>query len=95
MSLARDLRSLDPNDLENMLERAAEQGARRALESIGLHDEDAGRDVREIRGLLDSWRVVRRSMLDQLGKLIMLSILGGLALLMWNKIKLLGGANGP
>lgn len=43
-------------ELELLLTRAAEAGARKALRDIGLHDDDAAVDVRELRGLLESWR---------------------------------------
>lgn len=43
-------------ELQLLLERAAEEGARKALASIGLHDEDASRDVQQLRSLLDAWR---------------------------------------
>lgn len=43
-------------ELEAMIERAAKRGAREALESIGLHDDAAVRDVMELRGLLEAWR---------------------------------------
>ena len=47
-------------ELTALLEASAEKGARRALESVGLHDENAVRDVVELRSLLDSWRAIRR-----------------------------------
>lgn len=49
--------------LEALIERAAERGAQRALHSLGLHDDGAPHDVAELRSLLDSWRLVRRTML--------------------------------
>lgn len=47
---------ISESELEKMMDRAAEAGARRALASIGLHDEEAATDVRELRGLLEAWR---------------------------------------
>ena len=56
-------RKYDQNDeflnseaFEVMLDRAAERGAKKALHDVGLHDDKAGHDVRELRGLLDSFR---------------------------------------
>lgn len=43
-------------ELELLLVRAAEAGAKKALHDIGLHDDEAAGDMRELRGLLDSWR---------------------------------------
>ena len=50
--------------LEEMLQRAAEAGAKLALERVGLHDEDAGHDVQDLRELLRSWRSARKSIWD-------------------------------
>jgi hypothetical protein len=47
--------------LKQLLEEAAETGAKRALERLGLHDEDAAKDVHEMRSLLEAWRDVRRT----------------------------------
>lgn len=47
---------MNETELEAMIERAAKRGAREALESIGLHDDAAVRDVMELRGLLEAWR---------------------------------------
>ena len=51
--------TLTPEELEAMLDRAAKKGAKQALSSIGLHDETAGRDISEMRNLLDTWRDTR------------------------------------
>jgi hypothetical protein len=48
-------------EIEAMIQRAAEAGARKALRDVGLHDDGAMHDVNEIRSLLDSWRSVRRT----------------------------------
>ena len=52
---------LTHEELEAMLDRAARRGAKEALASIGLLDEDAHRDVTEMRGLLEAWRDTRKS----------------------------------
>ena len=55
-------------ELEALIDRAAKRGADEALKRIGLHDEHAGDDVREVRGLLEAWRtaraVARHAMVD-------------------------------
>lgn len=48
-------------EIEAMIQRAAEAGAKKALRDVGLQDDDAVYDMREIRGLLDSWRSVKRT----------------------------------
>lgn len=48
-------------DLQAMLDKAAESGARKALHDIGLADDQAGTDVRDLRSLLSAWRVGKRT----------------------------------
>jgi hypothetical protein len=71
---------INPLELEAILERAAEKGAQRALHSLGLHDDDAPADIVELRSLLDSWRDVRRTMLQTATGIITAFALGALAL---------------
>lgn len=52
--------------LRGLVEEASALGAHRALEALGLADEHADRDVRELRGLLKAWRDVRSSALKAL-----------------------------
>jgi hypothetical protein len=66
-------------EIEALIERAAERGARKALAQVGLQDEDAGRDVQELRGLLEAWRAARRTMLQTVTRLITTAILTALA----------------
>ena len=48
-------------ELEAMIQRAAEAGAKKALRDVGLQDDDAVHDMREIRDLLDSQRSDKRA----------------------------------
>ena len=47
--------------LSQLVEAASEHGATLALSRLGLHDEDAGHDIRALRDLLDSWRRAKRT----------------------------------
>ena len=69
------MENLDHEAMEAMLERASEKGAQRALERVGLHDEQALKDVHDLRDLLDMWRQVRTGALRSLGKIVMLGLL--------------------
>ena len=51
---------LTHEELELMLDRAARKGAREALHELGLHDEQASRDINDLRNLLASWRATKR-----------------------------------
>ncbi len=53
------LSDLDQTYLNSLLEKAAEEGAKNALRSIGLGDEDAGKDVIDLRNLLNGWRAFK------------------------------------
>jgi hypothetical protein len=72
----------DP-ELKQLIESAAEAGADRALVKVGLHDEHAGADVRELRGLLDSWRETKKTVTQTIARTITTAILGALALGAW------------
>ena len=52
---------MSPEELEAMLDRAARRGAKEALRSIGLLDDDAHRDITEMRSLIEAWRDTRKS----------------------------------
>jgi hypothetical protein len=52
---------MNPEELNAMLESAAEKGAKRALERIGLHDEEAGKDIHDLRSLIDGWRGAKKT----------------------------------
>lgn len=71
--------NLTRSELEDLLESAAERGAKKALESVGLHDEEASNDIRDMRGLLESYRTVKTSVLTTIGKAVAVAILAILA----------------
>lgn len=54
---------VDPVVLRILIEEASELGARRVLQSLGLEDEQARRDLSELRQLLDAWRDAKTSAL--------------------------------
>ncbi len=70
--------------LDAMLEEAAERGATKAMEKVGLHDEHAGKDVAELRGLLEAWRdtktTVRRTVVKWAITLVLGAIAAGVAI---------------
>lgn len=70
---------MSPEVIEQMIARAAEKGARAALESIGLHDENAGDDMRELRNLLDAWRSTKKTVWSQVVKAATMATLGAIA----------------
>lgn len=77
-----------PQELEALLSRSAEEGARRALALLGLDDHEAVNDVKELRMLLTAWRdakqTARRTVIASLTKGFLLIILGGLGASGWH-----------
>jgi len=70
-------------ELQPLLERAAEAGASRALERVGLHDEHAGRDVGDLRALLETWREAKKEAVRTATKWFITAIIGATALGAW------------
>lgn len=83
--------SLSTEELQRLLQQAAEHGARRALSNLGLENGHAARDIRELRDLLDAWRDARltawRTAVRVLTTGILVALLIGAAI----KLKLMGG----
>ena len=75
---------VDLGELEVLLDRAAEAGARRALAAIGLEDVRAAADVRDLRELLAAWRQAKRAAWQTavrfITTVVLAALLAGLAL---------------
>ena len=74
---------LTPDDLEEMLDNAARRGAKEALRSIGLLDDDAARDIIEMRSLLEAWRDTPKSVWSTVVKLATVALLTFIAGAVW------------
>ncbi len=78
MSKPRKLAShivLPREDFEEMLCRAAERGAKRALVNVGLDGPDAANDVRELRSLLSALQFAKRTALQTTVRVITVFVL--------------------
>ena len=77
-------------EFEELLARAAQEGAKRALADAGLDGDEAAMDVRDLRALLDCIRFVRHTAVQTTVHLvttgIILALLAGIAL----KLKIFG-----
>lgn len=71
--------TLTDAQLEAMLDRAAKRGAREALREIGLGDENAHLDVRDLRGLIVAIRDTKRTIRLQITKMIVTILLVAMA----------------
>lgn len=69
--------------IKAMVEEASEVGAAKALSRCGLHDENAGADIRALREILGAWRDARRvawrSVVKWVITLVFALLLAGLA----------------
>ena len=74
---------LTPEEVETMLDNAARRGAKQALRSIGLLDDDAARDIIEMRSLLEAWRDTRRSVWSTVVKVTTVALLTFIAGAVW------------
>ena len=69
--------------LEEMLDKAAKRGAAEALRELGLQDEDAANDLREMRSLLDAWRLTKKSIWSTTVKMGTVAVLTFIATAVW------------
>jgi hypothetical protein len=74
---------ITPEELQTMLDRSA----RRALESVGLTDENAAKDISEIRSLLSAWRDTRKSIWITVTRVITTAVLLFIAGAVWMSFK--------
>jgi hypothetical protein len=70
---------LSPEQLRTLLEDAGEQGAKRTLARLGLEDEKAVQDLREVRDVLSAWRSARRIALETIVRTLTIGFLAVLA----------------
>jgi hypothetical protein len=78
-------------EFEELLELAAQRGAKKALADVGLVDEYAANDIRDLRSLLGAFRVAKHTAWSTVIRLIttglILALMAGVAI----KLKLFGG----
>jgi hypothetical protein len=77
---------LTTEELEDMLDRSAKRGAKLVLRELGLHDETAAVDIREIRGLLDTWRQTRLSIWNTFVKITTIAVFTFIGAAIWMKL---------
>jgi len=62
------------------------------LKEVGLHDEDAGNDVRDLRSLITDWRGMKKVVWQTVARAGTVFVLGLLMLGAWSK---LNGGDSP
>ena len=78
--------NLTPEELEAMLDRAARRGAKEALKSLGLQDDDAHKDLLEMRTLLEAYRDTKKSIWNTAVKISTVALLSFIAASVWMQI---------
>ena len=66
-------------ELESLIHKAAQQGAKQALKEVGLSDEEDYDDVKELRSLLDSWRATKTTVGQTIARMVTTALLTALA----------------
>ena len=75
--------TLTIEQIEEMLDKAARRGAKEALRSIGLLDDDAAKDIIEMRNLIEAWRDTRKSIRSTVVKMTTVGVLTFIAGAVW------------
>ena len=75
MAVVKTYRLTKP-EIEALLQQAAQEGAREALTRIGLSDDTAANDVRDLRQLIDGWRDIKSTALKTVVRWCIVAILG-------------------
>ena len=70
---------------EIALRQIVREEMKSVLKEVGLHDEDAGNDVRELRSLVSDWRGIKKTVWQTIARWGTLIVLGILTLGTWNK----------
>ena len=78
--------TLSAEELEEMLDRAARRGAKEALAALGLHDDSAGKDINEMRDLLDTWRDTRKGIWSTIVRMATIAVLTFIAASVWMQL---------
>ncbi len=63
-----------------MLRIASEEGAKSALRKVGLSDEEAGKDIHDLRSLIDGYRTVKKTAIKTFVQALVIFMLGLLSM---------------
>lgn len=83
--------AMPEEEFEQLLELAAERGAKRALADVGLVDDAAATDIRDLRSLLSAVRIARRTAWQTIVRLVTTGLILALIAGVLVKFKLFGG----
>lgn len=81
------MHGITKSELKILILEAAEKGSDRALARIGLHDENAVHDVKELRSLLEGWRETKSSIWRTVIRWVTMAVLGFIAFAVWSEFR--------
>ena len=90
-AIVENLILLRREDFDELIDLAAERGAKRCLAHLGLENGSAAKDIRELRDLLEAWRDARRTAWQTTIKVITTGVLAVLLVGAAIKLKLMRG----
>lgn len=73
------MHNLTPSELDDLLEAAAERGAKAALSQVGLNDPDSLKDIVALRDLLGTYRKIKDTVVSTFVNWLVLTIIGAAA----------------
>lgn len=79
------------DEFEELLEHAAERGARRALAEVGLDGSQAAHDIHELRSLLDAFNEAKKTVGLTIVKMLVTGVVLALLAGAYVKLKAFGG----
>ena len=71
---------------EIALRQIVREEMKSVLKEVGLHDDDAGNDVRDLRSLITDWRGMKKTIWQTIARAGTVFVLGILMLGAWSKI---------
>ena len=77
---------------ETALRQIIREEMKSVLKEVGLHDDDAGNDVRDLRSLITDWRGIKNIVWQTVARAGTVFVLGLLMLGAWSKLS--GGDSG-
>ena len=80
-------KSLTDEQLESLLERASHKGAQRALSDIGLQDNEAVHDTKDLRLLIEGYRSLKKTVANTVLKWVIVAFLGFVSFAVWTQIR--------
>ena len=81
------MHGITKSELKILILEAAEKGSDRALARLGLHDENAVHDVKELRSLLEGWRETKSSIWRTIIRWVTMAVLGFIAFAVWSEFR--------